>query len=739
MDPLAFKPVDKTSFEASQEVGTTKPRDVAPPKDLTERCLKLFEEGHEFTAVSKQLLEVFKERCPEQAKETAAFTGQHANTLTTLREKGWASVKADKSVDMKRVGDEGVSYETFRKQAVDLVQDSCLAMLKAMGHDESRKSFSAFGTVGWDSDIDTVFSPQGPMSMQMQVLTKAMFDVFFKAFFHELPGKLLDTECYVRHPGEAFATENQLSETTRQAFSLIEEHAFFLQACMQMRESPELWKGVKETILRDQTPEVPGSPREAPSLDSTFADIEGLADCVTEAVESGIENKYQMMMRVARDIDQQTQRIDHIDSEVEHIDQAIEQHRKNLRDLDKDIAATTTNVALKSNLESSKELLQQSLDRLLPMREQLITSHKDERARCEVARARAALLILSCEDEGYLTQGAYRRVCEVKGGQKYQRSVETSQKKLEGSMVEGLLPLDVAIQGGLFLKPAQRLQASPQENMSSMMENWAMYRGHFQKKESHTGSALEALIATSKYSQRALAAAYALMDQLGIPESITAQRSGLKELLFETAEQELAKRGKWLNYSATVELLVAQIASNFEKELEKELGKEHISETVQNVLQETVKVVKKAVGDAVTEAGLWENDTAREDSMLSQDYYGLLETKLKGHLLAKDFEPELVPNLVNTPEIMNIMKARAGFYQQDDKAVLQVLSEGRKMTKARYTLDNDSGVETFNKHVDAAVLRVFQMAMQADFARTAIPIEKTFTGMWRETMQGGIL
>ena len=130
-----------------------------------------------FEEKANELVSLLEKLCPEEAAKLRSLITEHKEYLNQLSADGWKGVKQRYKSGMGKDAN-GYSMEQFRGETVQAVSDLCLAAMKKMGYNPPGK-FSATGTPGWDSDIDTVFLPPAGMPEKVQIMGKLLFDTIF--------------------------------------------------------------------------------------------------------------------------------------------------------------------------------------------------------------------------------------------------------------------------------------------------------------------------------------------------------------------------------------------------------------------------------------------------------------------------------------------------------------------------------------------------------------------------------
>ena len=209
-----------------------------------------------FASKSHQAVGMLRERLPHEFQRLDVLLDAHGAKLDSLREGGWHAQK--NQGDMTAIEEDGLSYEVFRKEVVDVVTDITLAMVRELGFSDPGR-YSATGTPGWNSDVDTVYLAASDVPEEVQMITKTLFDMIFLEEFGALPGFLFDTESYLNHAAMALNTAAQVTtEEGQMALNRLELSATALQMIRQSggRDS-EGWHAFTEQVRSNYSADDP--------------------------------------------------------------------------------------------------------------------------------------------------------------------------------------------------------------------------------------------------------------------------------------------------------------------------------------------------------------------------------------------------------------------------------------------------------------------------------------------------
>ena len=680
----------------------------------------------------------------EQLDEHCEKRSQEIGLLK--RHGGWAGLKnpkilADPAV-REMTGEKEPSLDrlrqhmdTFRQETVSLVTQTCLGAVRAMGFDPPG-SFSATGTPGWNSDIDTVYFAPTDMPEEMQVAVKALFDMIFQDKLGASSGTLLDTESYLNHAGAALDTEKMMVTTEGQrGFARVELNASSLQMLRQCGGAGKKWDDFKKAQLQGAVPE-----EYKRALTEAFRDVEQLE----KDVQSGAGKqavKEQMLEEMVKNGE-----IGSTPEDLQAAEQAISKQvdampQKEIETRAKKIAQTnpegmkTAMMSYKAKglLEVSKMMdkskatisgLQKKMGELEKQRSyfprQAQGAWQQAYQKVEEEQLKLANLFLlrtSFFDEGYNTQGAFIQVCFKEGGQIHQRQFENYQKQLVGKTVPQLLAQDKRFELGA----AQKLKSTPLQDSTSAAENYAMYVGHHAHKV-HGSSQLAdhqaATVATSKYSERTLLSNKKMLEELVIKNPSLKKDKGVvdamkqnNKLLAVASELERVKRGTVLNKSTTRTALTEAL----DPRVKGKAGAKKLEEVVTLLLDATEP--EGSIGKLKL-----------EESLKPQEKYLALVATLANLGLVEILDEEDSHGFLQTsdPAVDAILKARLGvpdyLLSDGSKAPVKKLhATAQQIVMHATNLNSVRDISKFNSGIGKITSEVNRLATQ----HRLIPVPRT--------------
>ncbi len=516
----------------------------------------------------------------------------NSEKTTLLKGLGWDALKKEwaKSSNKSEVTRE---YELFRQEIVDRTWAVVVDALKDMGYSAPGKVVE-FGTPGWNSDIDTVFLPAEDLPESMAVVAKLMFDMVVLVEVGQLPGFAMDTESYLNHAGNALKSEQRLlTDSGRAGFARTELDATNLQMVRQLGgvDAPQ-WHAYKEERL-----DAISDSKLQRSYAQSFAGVEAFERDLLDGVVGRGNNEDPALAKMgykAAGLVALSEMMDSVKSDIVKKEQQLSH--------------------LSSLAGSSRHLDNQQI--LSDAHRGELTQANKLKAEVDQARLKLATMYLvrtSFFDEGYNTQGCYIAVCESDKGQMRQRGTERAKgrrqeeiqqqspamarkrdsltasasrrlslslRSLSGLLPASAQPLVTKMAQGLradtspsqsvtplasprTLLPAQKV--TPQQMKSLAEENDAMYRGHFSAKAEKLGVETS-FIANSKYSERALSGAVALLEAAVKSDPTLSQSNqfagllrNLKECHLKVSHLEVAKRGQRLPSPVAKRLLLDEL------------------------------------------------------------------------------------------------------------------------------------------------------------------------------------
>lgn len=666
--------------------------------DYRSQAYNIMQSKAPFPEMSEEMNLLVQKAAPESFAKLKALIDQHPALLQQLKEKGWAGLKKELKEGMER-------NDPIRAACVQGVIDLLLETMKAMGFDPPG-NHSASGTPGWNSDIDTpYFAPKG-MPQAMQMIEKSMFDMVMFANFGRLPGFIFDTESYTQQAGGKYETQNHLETKEGEAlFARIELTAALLQMLIETGGAEtEAWKHFKE----EQLASAKSHQNEAyeTALIDAFADLEEMHQKIGEGIAETMQN------------------------------QGLDPRNSGLRKL------AMMGYKMAGIFEISREIdaNQQLLDKL---NREKNPNEAEQRDFLRVKIAQLDLVRTSFYDEGYLTQGAFRKVCFLYAGQQHQRKIELQQSLIRHhyhAQIAQSIPIKDMTPwiGGYHLHRTHQKIATAQENFSSMLENLVMCLGHFARKthEKTDENHQAALFETSKYSERVIQAAENLMNmieassppQSGPSEKIRTLKNQIQELASIIAEQEKVKRANYLNYASTeAELLKALHVD--EKKAQEEI--EDMKQSIKRVLE--VSEPEGIIGKAKL-----------AEDIVPEDRYLVLFSKMVHQelIVDKGLDGKGMPYSDN-PQVDLILKARCGFSPAHDSELYRQLlpyhQKSPQTTLEAQNLTTPESVTAFLGKLKAVANDVINLSIASlvvPSPQAELPAGLRLSQTWREAMEG---
>lgn len=722
---------------------TSKPKD---PALVRKEIQQILASGDTFEIKCKNLMKVL-EPPPSELSELRKFCQDNKAKLDTLKANGgWKSLRNDPEA--------AKSMEQFRSQAVDHVIKLSIAAVKAMGYDPPG-SHSATGTPGWKSDIDTVYFPPEGMPEEVKCAEKLIFDMVFFQEFGSLSGEMFDTESYVKQPGIALDTEKGMESASGKAgFGRLELNGASLQMMRQCGgpDCPK-WEKFKE----EQIKSAEGNKELQRSLSESFTDAEemeknmrdGINKEIIERSGKEVPSRPEEREKSAADIlkenpgEKKLATISFKTKALMNVGKEMDDCKAKIASLDKQLSQSSQSSGLQYIFNSLTGKDSKSLQM------------QGEQAQLRLGTL--ALIRESFFDEGYITQGAFIKVCFRAEGQMHQRKVEVFQEKLRRSRE------DFALTTEYQLSEAQKMKSNPQQNASSALENIAMYKGHFEhnrhgeKDEDYT----DAVVETSKYSERALGASLTMLHEMEIANpklKINVESEGeiaksklskeevvaikefqtlkkeVQENYFIAAELEKVKRGSVLGFKTTLTNLLLFLTDQDKIDPQKIM------------LPEDVIKKKKLIEESIVNKVLSKPEFKFEESLLPEDRYLALITAMaiEGHVKivteekTRTFTDENGNQQIETYEAVKldengrvmtdqhdvelILKARCGL-DPDDQEIRTYHDSARATTLSTCDLKNTDSVVKFNAKAEDLTMRAYKMAVKQKYIQCPTPGE----------------
>ncbi len=617
--------------------------------------MEIFNEKISYIEKTYNIARFLEKHCHLEYKKLNDLIQDHPTIVNELKENSWIGLKNVLKDAMASEPKDHSTIEHFRNELIQAVKHLCLATMREIGFDPPGQ-YSSYGTAGWNSDIDTSYSalPEKQIPEKIKILQKLMFDAIFYAKFEKSSGYMFDTECYIAHAGFVYNTEKAIeTREGKQLYSNLELNGAALQLLMQTSE--EEW-----TSLTNELISYAGEEFEVP-LSIAFCQIKQLDIAIDEEIakiqtEKGIPEEFAIMELKTNALLEISEAMDFANDQLFLIDNNI-----------------------KKFLSSSHR------------EEDQLSTLKIQRDHLHLRIANLDLLRNRFFDEGYISQGAYRKVCETRGGQKYQRKIETYQGK-----IRELFEKDGSLKSLSKVKPEfsmeQQSESSILQNIISAFENLAMYLGHF--RHSLDGSndldvLQNSIISNSKYSERILSNALDAIEQIEINKHEAELNEKLSSCHFISSELEKVKRKNVLNYATTKHLLIDALSKGKPEE-----DRETIKNAVENIFISHAEKLKKLRFEFV---------------VLPNDFYLDLAISLEQYKLEtfKEFDKKLNIPITSNSEINAILKARCGL-DPTNPLVQACHQKAREITLEKYGFLDKQSIIDFNTQVKKLTMMAFK-------------------------------
>ncbi len=235
------------------ETGASLPieNETAHRSDAKTRVKRLLSQNHKnVQQAAAELKDQFADN-PSIQQKIERFEQKYAKNMETIRNQSWSELKRERGIGMTRkVGDEPVSMDEFRTAANALVEEITAEIGEELGLD--KVTWSASGTVGYNSDVDTVLIPSKEGIGKSDIcLYKSIRDLVHVFVFGAPSGTQLDTESYIPHPSE-LRTRESLSNGSN-ALSRYQTHELanvVIQRFESLKRHPEEYERSKEKDLK---------------------------------------------------------------------------------------------------------------------------------------------------------------------------------------------------------------------------------------------------------------------------------------------------------------------------------------------------------------------------------------------------------------------------------------------------------------------------------------------------------
>lgn len=231
---------------SNQETSVTPSTQNISTSERKSNVVEILSNNHtDVQALSSAFKQEFSSNTLIQSK-VSDFTNKFPENMQTIKNQSWNELKAERGLSMtKPVGNESTSMADFRDAANSLVDEITTEIGRELGL--PKVEWSACGTVGFDSDVDTALkTPADGINSNDACLYKTIRDTVHTSIFEGLSGVQLDTESYIPHPSELNTAKNiSSSQESHQKYTTHEMTNIALQRYESLAQHPEKYEESK--------------------------------------------------------------------------------------------------------------------------------------------------------------------------------------------------------------------------------------------------------------------------------------------------------------------------------------------------------------------------------------------------------------------------------------------------------------------------------------------------------------
>lgn len=653
-----------------------------------ETLAKIHTHSGDYITLATNVWDALIHRNPTIQEKVNQFTQRHrAKIKELLRGATWYKLKANLK-DKMELGseEEGISWQTFRNEAKKLIES--MVETVAIQLELPKHHWFDTGTIGYQSDIDTVLCVESGVSEQDQMLLKILFDTGWSFVFQGLSGTQADIESYLMHPGQTKKTFSKLSSPeAKKNFIRLELSMAFLQARKGFGTNLKGWKTFQSQML-DQIDNF--------SLRSTLGQIFNEVEAFESVILTGIEEAQSQFGKNQRS--------------PEELKQASLIYKTaRLLTLSKQMDDDLTQITRKQKfLDSSSQNIDSETKKNVIR----------ELERLEVRLATCAAVRNSFFDEAYFTQGAFNVVCNNEGGQVSHKRDKNILSLLESNQ-ENPKEFSIISKKTYPFSKTEELIASQQENLG-MLQN-KIHKCEYTKQE-----ASQIAVEVSKYSERTMTSSVQLLDKVTTlyPENkiILSLFNEAKKIHYKTVELEKCKRQFVLNKETSKSTLETLLTETYKtsthvnrslhfdclKEMLDRGGSAYGLEVEEEMLERKIKEDTQKLLDHFESNGKW-----GAEELLPKQKYDLALTflKQKNYIQLKersnDFQIE--PPM---PKLEAVLKARSGFPRLKDQEVQNLHQSSLQITTQAIDLVSKESVNRFHQLIGIVSAKILALSVE---------------------------
>lgn len=241
---LSLRPLQAAQEPPKQEAGTQ----AASPRQAVQQALS--QDAPSMKALSARVIQAACASKPLIQQRIADFQQRFPVHIDAVNTQSWNQLKTQLGDDMlKPYPGTDSSMEQFRGAANDEIAAIVTELAQELGLPDA--TWSACGTVGYNSDVDTALLPTGGgrMSIEDAVTYKALRDCVHTHLIGGLSGVQLDTESYVQHPGQLDFGRFLTSRLAQRTFQAGEKASIIIQRHVSLARHPKDYEASKNRDL----------------------------------------------------------------------------------------------------------------------------------------------------------------------------------------------------------------------------------------------------------------------------------------------------------------------------------------------------------------------------------------------------------------------------------------------------------------------------------------------------------
>lgn len=698
----SLQKVENNSLEASVKPSA----ENISTSDRKSNVVEILSKNHtDVQALSSAFKQEFSQNTLIQGKINF-FKENFSENINTVQKQSWNELKAERGLDMtKPVGDESASMADFRDAANTLVDEITTEIGRELGL--PKVEWSACGTVGFDSDVDTALkTPKEGINSDDACLYKTVRDTVHTSIFDGLSGVQLDTESYIPHPSELNTTKNlSNSQESRQKYTTHEMTNIALQRYESLAQHPEKYQESKLSDINSIS-----NPQQKEAMKVIYEQVEVFMEYIEDEIADKVLEQNNIPKDGLNSVDKRAAA-----NEIVKKDPQAYKNAREITIIPLRMALAKKCGAIEGKIKAKEKQLEGN---------HVAGSEVMKLDNLHLERNKTYTLLALLQDQGTHSQAEGKVTLFKEGGQihagKQKQAKKQVSKKIKQSSALHRKVLNHApntarnpITDKLFLNNLRRsslpegfekpdteslLLASYEESIQyEHVVDDGLSKISEGDKASDVNLVGKVAISSGKYCLRTCRNNLRALDEMKktsqendtpLPKNFNEMMGRAKKLHFKATQLEQCKRKNILNKTATVELLAEAIVNDGKDNGEKATDEVKLRSDLEKVM------------DLFEYGGTYDNTALR---LSEKTEIMMTELEQRGHIELQEISDEkgVKRKQPKNPDVRRILQARAGYSRgkEKHKDLIQVHQQGDRITISKLNLSSPHQVSKFASQV----------------------------------------